>query len=105
MIGIVLGESEHVIGQPWDDTELFLDGSATSLNEAPGTRSNFCRMSGLKMDIDETKAIKELTLGSDCSLCSLWTLDWHNADFDVPGIKVNADLKKKIRMETTKRIR
>ena len=47
--GITLNGIEHTIGQYADDTELFIDGSETSLNEAIKTLTIFYNMSGLKI--------------------------------------------------------
>lgn len=66
-------------GQYANDTKLFLDDSATSLNYALSTQSEFYKMSGLKISIDKTTAIGNMAIGSMAgslfTLCSDLTVD------------------------------
>ena len=90
------------MGQYADDTELFLDGSESSLMK---TLFNFYKISGLKINIDKTKAVWIGAMaGSRITLSHDFKLDWHNGNFDVLGIKLNALLENLWVINTKKRL-
>lgn len=103
--GITLSNTEHKLGQFADDTQLFLDGSENSLNAAIETLNNFYNMSGLKMNVDKTKAIWIGSMsGSNMILGNDLKLDWHKGDFEILGITLNPSLKDLWVINTRKRI-
>ena len=75
--GIYVHDNENKIGQFADDTSLYLDGSEKSLKASLEVLANFEETSGLKLNIQKTKAI---WLGSKRfsqeKLCAGQELDW-----------------------------
>ena len=55
--GIIINNKEYKISQSADDTQLFLNGSENSLREALDVLQNLYEMSGLKINVEKTKAI------------------------------------------------
>ena len=55
--GIIIDNKEYKISQYADDTQLFLNGSENSLREALDVLQKFYEMSGLKINVEKTKAI------------------------------------------------
>ena len=90
--GIVLNDKEFKIIQYADDTALILDGSEISLKIALKTLSLFYKISGLKMNMDKTKAvwIGSVTNSNLC-LCSEYKIQWVN-EFELLGIKFSNNL-------------
>ena len=70
-----------------DDTGLILDGSEKSLKKTPDLLDQFAKYSGLKPNIDKTKAI---WIGSKKNstekLCTDKNLDWTNEPIKFLGI-------------------
>ena len=54
---IVINRNHFKLSQYADDTQMFLDGSEQSLRNSLGTLNTFYNMSGLKINVDKTKAI------------------------------------------------
>ena len=54
---IPLNNREFLLSQYADDTQIFLDGSEKSLREALLILDTFYKMSGLKINVEKTKAI------------------------------------------------
>ena len=67
--GISINGKEYKLSQYADDTQLILDGTEKSLNAALNLLKQFYIMSGLKINVDKTRA---LWIGSSCG--SLETL-------------------------------
>ena len=55
--GININNREFLLSQYADDTQVFLDGSEKSLSEALLNFDLFHKMSGLKINVEKTKAI------------------------------------------------
>ena len=55
--GIHLNNKEFKLSQYADDTQLLLDGSEISLKEALRTLKQYYIMSGLKINVDKTRAL------------------------------------------------
>ena len=55
--GIVVDDIEFKVSQFADDTVLFLDGSANSMNSTFRTLEEFANISGLRVNIDKTQAV------------------------------------------------
>ena len=77
--GIKIYDKDNKIGQFADDTSLFLDGTEKSLKASLEVLENFEEISGLKLNIQKTKAV---WLGSKRfsqeKLCPGNDLDWVN---------------------------
>ena len=75
--GIVINRNHFKLSQYADDTQMFLDGSEQSLRNALGTLNTFYNMSGLKINVDKTKAIWIGSMTkSNRKLCQEYKLDW-----------------------------
>ena len=85
--GISLNGKEYKLSQYADDTQLILDGSEKSLKEALHLLKQYYKMSGLKINIDKTRA---LWIGSSCSsterLCEEIPLDWSQEPLRILGV-------------------
>ena len=55
--GIIINNKEYKLSQYADDTQIFLDGTEISLRKTLEKLHTFYLMSGLKLNIDKTKAI------------------------------------------------
>ena len=103
--GIVIDNNEYKLNQYADDTELFLDGSEKSLKAAIDEINTFYDMSGLKININKTKAI---WIGSmiHCkdTLCKDLKIEWVSGNFSVLGIIFNTQLDDLWVINTRKRL-
>ena len=77
-----------------DDTVLFLDGSERSLKSALDLLFQFSKYSGLKPNINKTKAvwIGSKSYSTD-TLCDSADLNWSTEPFTILGITYTANLK------------
>ena len=75
--GIIINGKEYKLSQYADDTQLILDGTEKSLKAALDLLKTYYIMSGLKINVDKTRA---LWIGSSCGssgkLCEEYALDW-----------------------------
>ena len=55
--GITVNNEEFLIGQYADDTVFLLDGTQTSLSQCLDTLELFGECSGLKVNVEKTKAV------------------------------------------------
>ena len=53
--GININRKEFLLSQYADDTQIFLDGTAKSLQEALSVLNRFYAISGLKLNIEKNK--------------------------------------------------
>ena len=91
--GIVIKGTENKISQYADDTQIFLDGSEKSLKCALNTLDKFYKMSGLKMNIDKTKAIWIGAMShSNLKLCENIKLDWEKGPFKILGVNFTVNV-------------
>ena len=85
--GIVINNKEFKLSQYTDDTQMFLDGSESSLKHALIILQKFYQMSGLKINLDKTKA---LWIGSMCNstkiLCKEFNIDWEQKPLKILGV-------------------
>ena len=85
--GIVINNKEFKLSQYADDTQMFLDGSESSLKHALIILQKFYQMSGLKINLDKTKA---LWIGSMCNstktLCKEFNIDWEQKPLKILGV-------------------
>ena len=91
--GLVINNKEYKLSQYADDTQIFLDGTELSLKNTLKTLNIFYLMSGLKLNIDKTKAI---WIGS-CSkstrrLCLNYNLDWNQEPFKILGVTFTSEV-------------
>ena len=74
--GIIIDNKEYKISQYADDTQLFLNGSENSFRKTLDVLQKFYEMSGLKKNVEKTKAIWIGSLSSSPTrLCHNYTLD------------------------------
>ena len=69
--GIGINRKEFLLSQYTDDTQIFLDGTDKSLQETLRVLDNFYVISGLKNNIEKTKAIWKCSLSNSDSPESL----------------------------------
>ena len=85
--GILINGKEYKLSQYADDTQLILDGTEKSLKAAMETLKQFYIMSGLKINVEKTRA---LWIGSSCgsheTLCEELALDWSQEPLKILGV-------------------
>ena len=85
--GIVINNKEFKLSQYADDTQMFLDGSESSLKHALIILQKLNQMSCLKINLDKTKA---LWIGSMCNstkiLCKEFNIDWEQKPLKILGV-------------------
>ena len=85
--GIKINNKEYKISQYADDTQLLLDGSEKSLRNTLEMLYIFYIMSGLKINIEKTKAIWiEVLSNSERKMCGDFQLDWSQGPFKILGV-------------------
>ena len=95
--GIKINNSEYLIAQYADDTKVFLDGTETSLRATLNAFNFFYAISGLKINLEKTRAIWLGSMaGSGRKLCSDHDLNWTQGNFKVLGITFSTDLNEVI---------
>ena len=91
--GIIIDNKEYKISQYADDTQLFLNGSENSLREALDVLQKIYEMSGLKINVEKTKAIWIGSLSnSPTRLCHNYTLDWTQGPFKILGVTFSTEI-------------
>ena len=84
---ISINGKEYKLSQYADDTQLILDGKEKSLKAALNLLKQFYIMSGLKINVDKTRA---LWIGSSCgsleTLCEEFALDWSQDPLKILGV-------------------
>lgn len=92
--GINIDNTEICLLQYADDTCIFLDGSEKSLKSSLDLLFQFSKYSGLKPNIEKTKAIWiGSKINSKDMLCKDTGLEWTSEAFTVLGIKYTPDLE------------
>ena len=92
-----MGEQEHKLSQYADDTSLILDGSEISLRTTLNLLDQFSKFSGLKPNIEKTKATWVGSMNnSPIRLCQDVNLDWLTEKFSMLGIDFYTDLEKMV---------
>ena len=85
--GIIINDKEYKLSQYADDTQLILDGTEKSLKAALDILKTYYIMSGLKINVDKTRA---LWIGSSCGssgkLCEEYALDWSQEPLKILGV-------------------
>ena len=85
--GIVINKNEFKLSQYADDTQVFLDGTEISLRKTLQTLQSFYQMSGLKINVDKTKAIWIGSMTkSNLKLCKEYELDWNQGPIKILGV-------------------
>ena len=91
--GININNKYFKLSQYADDTQIFLDGSELSLRETLNTLNQFYNMSGLKINIEKTRAIWIGALSnSHTRLCRDFNLDWNQGSFKVLGVNFSCNV-------------
>ena len=85
--GIKINNMEFKLSQYADGTQMFLDGSEASLKSALIILHKFYQISGLKVNLDKTKA---LWFGSMCKAdkitCREFNIDWEQKPLKILGV-------------------
>ena len=85
--GIIIGNKEFKLSQYADDTQIFLDGSEISLKKTLDKLKLFYSMSGLKINVEKTRAIWIGSMNrSNRKLCLEYNLDWKQEPFKILGV-------------------
>ena len=91
--GIVINNKEFKLCQYADDTQLFLDGSEKSLHQLMFILKKFYKMSGLKINVDKTKALWIGAMGkSEKRLCNEYNLDWEQKPLKILGVTFTSEV-------------
>ena len=91
--GIHINGKEFRLSQYADDTQLFLDGTERSLRETLNILNLFYSMSGLKINIEKTRAIWIGALShSNEQLCKDNKLDWSQGAFKILGVNFSVEV-------------
>ena len=91
--GIKINEKEFRLSQYADDTQIFLDGTEKSLKETLNILKTFNIMSGLKINVEKTRAIWIGSLSnSNRQLCKEYELDWSQGPFKILGVMFTAEV-------------
>ena len=85
--GINLNGKESKLSQYADDTPMFLDGTEDSLKEALEILNSFYIMSGLRINVEKTRAIWIGSLSNSVrQVCKDYKLDWTQGSFKILGV-------------------
>ena len=85
--GIFIHKNEFKLSQYADDTQIFLDGTEISLRKTLPKLQSFYLMSGLKINVDKTKAIWIGSMTkSNLKLCKEYKLDWDQGPVKILGV-------------------
>ena len=91
--GINISGKKFRLSQYADDTQLFLDGTEQSLKETLNVLKLFYLMSGLKINVEKTRAIWIGSLShSNRQLCKEYKLDWSQGSFKILGVNFTAEV-------------
>ena len=91
--GIEINGKEHRLSQYADDTQIFLDGTEESLRRTLTILTSFYSMSGLKINVEKTKAIRiGISSNSKRQLCKDYKLDWTQGPFKILGVTFTTEL-------------
>ena len=91
--GINIYRKELLLSQYADDTQIFLDESEQSLREALSILDRFYAISGLKINVEKTKAICIGALSnSEIRICRNYNLDWRNRHFKILGVTFTTEV-------------
>ena len=91
--GVYINGNEFKLSQYADDTQLFLDGTEDLLKEALEILYTFYKMSGLKINVDKTRAIWIGSLSNSVrQICKDYKLDWTQGPFKILGVTFTAEV-------------
>lgn len=91
--GILINDKEFKLTQYADDTQIFLNGSEESLRHTLNILNEFYQMSGLKINVDKTKAVWFGACShSELTLCNDFNLDWDQGNFKLLGVTFSPEL-------------
>ena len=99
--GITIKEKEYKISQYTDDTQRLLDGSENTLNETLNVLNRFCQISGLKINVEKTRAIWiGAKLFSNDRLCHHYKLDLGQGPFKMLGVSFSSNVNEISKINT-----
>ena len=91
--GVNINGKEFRLSQYADDTQIFLDGTEQSLKETLNILKKFYSMSGLKINVEKTRAIWIGSLShSNRQLCREYKLDWSQGAFKILGVTFSVEV-------------
>lgn len=103
--GIKINGTEFKISQYADDTTMFLDGTAESLNHSLTELDLFANISGLNINFDKTQVV---WIGSKKhstrAIKTKWKISWGVKKFKVLGITFNVELEQMVKDNYTAKI-
>ena len=91
--GITIHNKEFRLSQYADDTQVFLDGTEESLRETLSVLNIFYHMSGLKINIEKTRALWIGSLSNSVvQICRNHRLDWSQGPFKILGVTFTTEV-------------
>ena len=85
--GININNKSFLLSQYADDTQIFLDGSESSLRSTLHILRIFYEISGLKINTEKTKALWIGSMSrSNIKLCHEYNLDWDQGPIKILGV-------------------
>ena len=91
--GITINSKEFRLSQYTDDMQIFLNGTEESLRETLSVLDMFYHMSGLKINIEKTRAIWiEAHSNSTAHICRNNRLDWSQDPFKILGVTFTTEV-------------
>ena len=91
--GITINGKEFRLSQYADDTQIFLNGTEESLRETLSVLDMFYHMSGLKINIEKTRAIWiGAHSNSTAQICRNNRLDWSQGPFKILGVTFTTEV-------------
>ena len=91
--GIEIDTKEYKLSQYADDTQIFLDGTEDSLKETLLILNKFYLMSGLKINVEKTRAIWIGSLNnSNRQICREYNLDLTQGPFKTLGVTFTVEV-------------
>ena len=91
--GITINGKEFRLSQYADDTQIFLNGTEESLRETLSVLDMFYHMSGLKINMEKTRAIWiGAHSNSTAQICRNNRLDWSQCPFKILGVTFTTEV-------------
>ena len=91
--GVNINGKEFRLSQYADDTQIFFDGTEQSLKETLNVLKKFYSMSGLKINVEKTRAIWIGSLShSNRQLCREYKLDWSQGALKILGVTFSVEV-------------
>ena len=97
--GLHINDTTHLLSQYADDTQIYLDGTKSSLDATFATLNQFRAITHLKVFVDKAQAVwLEAALSSPFRL-GYDNLHWAEGKFKVLGVAFSCDMKTYVETE------